>query len=194
MQTTNNNSKNNNLIITAIVAGLIIVSGAFALYGYSNSIEEKKKTETSLVLNKNDDSKMMQETAMSKDSPKDAMSVAMENSGDKMSEPVVTSGTYQNYDQSLLSNAKDGKKVVIFFNASWCSTCQAAVKDINSNLSKIDPKLILLSADYDKETSLKQKYGVTFQHTFVEVDENGNLIKKTFGLSTVDKINNYFIN
>lgn len=42
----------------------------------------------------------------------------------------------------------------------------------------IPDDVLILRADYDKEDELKQKYGVTLQHTFVVVDEKGNFIEK----------------
>jgi hypothetical protein len=39
--------------------------------------------------------------------------------------------------------------------------------------------------NYDNSTALKQKYAVTYQHTFVQVDKDGNLIKKWSGSPTL---------
>jgi hypothetical protein len=46
----------------------------------------------------------------------------------------------------------------------------------------------ILKVDYDKETELKKKYGVTYQHTLVQVDKDGNLIKKWSGSPTLTKL------
>jgi hypothetical protein len=35
-----------------------------------------------------------------------------------------------------------------------------------------------LKTDYDSNIDLRKKYGVTSQHTFVQIDSSGNLIKK----------------
>lgn len=106
-------------------------------------------------------------------------------------ENVAKAGEYKTYNQDELKTAKDGQKLLLFFNASWCPSCRSTVKDIDTNKDKINSNITILSADFDKEVDLKKKYGVTMQHTFVEVDRDGNLIKKTTGLSTVDAINNY---
>ena len=37
--------------------------------------------------------------------------------------------------------------------------------------------------DYDNEKILKQKYGVTYQHTFVKIGGQGNIIKSITGPS-----------
>jgi|694.fasta_scaffold22555_9 thiol-disulfide isomerase/thioredoxin len=102
----------------------------------------------------------------------------------------TNSGTFTDYSSNLLANAEKGS-VVLFFNASWCPSCQSTVRDINSNLDNIPGNLTILSTDYDKETALKQKYGVTTQHTFVKVDKDGNQLKKASGLNTLQEISEF---
>lgn len=93
-------------------------------------------------------------------------------------------GSYIPYDATKLALAKTGK-VVLDFRASWCPTCQALHKDITSRLNEIPANLTILDVDYDNSTALKQKYGVTYQHTFVQVDANGAVIKKWSGSPTL---------
>lgn len=92
-------------------------------------------------------------------------------------ERVEGAGSYEAYDASKLANANSGD-VVLFFRAAWCPTCRALDADIRSKLGGIPADLTILDVDYDNSTELKQKYGVTYQHTFVQVDAQGNLIKK----------------
>ena len=42
-----------------------------------------------------------------------------------------------------------------------------------------------------EETALRQKYGVTYQHTFVKVDKDGNQIKKASGLADLNAISEF---
>ncbi len=81
----------------------------------------------------------------------------------------------------------DTSAVVLFFNAKWCPSCQQANKSFLNN--KVPAGLIILSVDYDTSTELKKKYGVTYQHTFVQVDSNGNMIKKWSGSLDATKVN-----
>ena len=99
------------------------------------------------------------------------------------------SGTYIPYDISKLTLQKN----VIFFAASWCPTCQALNKSINNNLTSIPSNLTILKADYDSEVQLKQKYGITYQHTLVQVDQNGNILKKWSGSYSIDDIINQLV-
>ncbi len=64
-------------------------------------------------------------------------------------------------------------KVVYFFHASWCPDCKAADTALTSNPGAIPAKVTIVKVDYDTQTALKQKYGVTMQHTYVQVDSTG---------------------
>lgn len=93
-------------------------------------------------------------------------------------------GSYVQYDTAKLSMAKDGH-VVLFFRAAWCPTCRNVDNDIKSHLSSIPANLTILDVNYDDSKELKKKYGVTYQHTFVEVDAKGMMIKKWSGSPTL---------
>ncbi len=80
---------------------------------------------------------------------------------------------YQNYDISKLSDTKTN---ILFFAATWCPACQWADKNLSSE--NIPQNLNILKVDYDTYTDLKTKYEITMQHTFVQVDKDGNMIKK----------------
>jgi len=74
-----------------------------------------------------------------------------------------------------------GMKNVLFFYASWCPTCRAADADITAKQSSIPSGLVIHKVDYDDSSELKKKYGVMYQHTFVQVDEKGEMIAKWSG-------------
>ncbi len=181
------NSSNKSLILAGVlvlVIGGVIVS-AVAVNNRSKETtssanNSSSSVNSSLVIAK-DDIMKKDDSVMSKD---DSMKKA-ESASTK-----TAAGTYTNYSSDLVKTA-DKNNVVLFFNASWCPTCRSAVKNINENLSSIPSNLTILSADYDKEIALRQKYGVTTQHTFVKVDKDGNLLKKTSGLDTVSEISNF---
>lgn len=100
---------------------------------------------------------------------------------------TVLPGVYVSYEAGKLALAKEGD-VVLFFRASWCPGCRALDASINSSLSVIPSGLTILDVNYDTETALKQKYGVTTQHTLVQVAADGTLIKKWSGGSTLASI------
>lgn len=80
---------------------------------------------------------------------------------------------YKIYTPKLLMADKTN---ILFFAATWCPACQWADKNFLSET--IPDNINLLKVDYDTYTDLKEKYGVTMQHTYVQVDENWNEIKK----------------
>lgn len=97
---------------------------------------------------------------------------------------MMKKGSYEAYSPEKLAFAETGD-VVLFFRASWCPTCKAIDADIRAHLSAIPSGLTILDVDYDNSSALKQKYGVTYQHTFVQVDSKGAAIKKWSGTPTL---------
>jgi thioredoxin 1 len=76
--------------------------------------------------------------------------------------------------------------VVLFFNASWCPTCKATVESLDAD--GVPAGLTVVSVDYDAATDLRKQYGVTVQHTFVQVDERGDQLAKFTGAQSGDAI------
>jgi len=99
-------------------------------------------------------------------------------------DPNVLAGSYESYASEKLAFAETGN-VVLFFRASWCPSCRALDKNIKENLGAIPSDLKILDVDYDNSKELKQKYGVTTQHTLVQVDKDGNMISKWSGSPTL---------
>jgi thiol-disulfide isomerase/thioredoxin len=88
-------------------------------------------------------------------------------------------GSYKDYSpETVAAEQKAGNKVVLFFHATWCPYCKAADAAFKASPEKIPSGVTVLKTDYDSNTSLKTKYGVTTQHTFVQIDTNGNMITK----------------
>ncbi len=102
---------------------------------------------------------------------------------DAMHEP----GSYQSYSPEKTALAAT-EKVVLFFHASWCPTCRALDADINAHLSDIPEHIVILDVDYDTAASLRQKYGVTIQHTLVQVDADGAMLQKWTGSPTLAEL------
>jgi len=106
-------------------------------------------------------------------SSSDAMSSAKSPSS-ATSHSDSASQSYITYDQYQASKDKYAdSKVVLFFNAKWCPACRAINEALTSDPGKIPAKTTVVSVDYDQHTDLRQRYGVTTQHTFVQIDTNG---------------------
>lgn len=98
-----------------------------------------------------------------------------------------SAGSYEKYDSAKLAKAESGD-VILFFRASWCPSCIALDTDIKNSLRDIPADVTILEVDYDNSTELKQKYGVTYQHTFVQVNEDGNELKQWSSSPTLESL------
>ena len=103
----------------------------------------------------------------------DAMSPAPSPAA-AMSHSEAASQSYITYDQyQAFKDTYADSKVVLFFNATWCPDCRAINEALTSDPGKIPAKTTVVSVDYDQHADLRQRYGVTTQHTFVQIDTNG---------------------
>ena len=137
---------------------------------------------------KKDDTMMKGDEAMKSGETMKKDDSMMKQEADTMVKTAPTTmmqkGSYELYDASKLALADKGD-VVLFFKASWCPSCKAVDADIKANRASIKDGLTILEVDYDNSTALKTKYGVTYQHTFVQVDSKGNMIAKWSGSPTL---------
>ncbi len=159
-----------------LIIGGVVVLGiiAFVVVTLSNTAEPQEK-----AMMEKETATMEDKGAVMEKEEGDAMMEKTE--GDSMMEK----GSYESYAPEKLARANDGD-VVLFFRASWCPSCRALDADIRAN--SIPAGLTILDVNYDTETALKQKYGVTMQHTLVQVDANGTLIKKWKGTPTLSSL------
>lgn len=158
-------------IVLGILIGLVIIIGGLILYknqdnnkkGVSKSEQVSEKMTGEDKMNSN----AMEETAKMKD--------------DKMMEKntMQKSGSYKDYSPATVeAEQKAGNKVVLFFHAKWCPDCKAADAAFQNNPENIPAGVTVLKTDYDSNNDLKTKYAVTYQHTFVQIDDNEKLITK----------------
>lgn len=177
-----------------VVVAIVVVGGLGLLMVQSNQKEgammEKKAMEEKMMMEEKvmmEKKAMEEKAAMEDGAMMEKDGAAMEKDGammEKKDGAVMSKGSYGVYDASKLAMANDGK-VVLFFKASWCPTCRALDADIKANLASIPGGVTILEVDYDKSSDLKQKYGVTMQHTLVQVDAQGNLLNKWSGGNTL---------
>jgi len=109
-------------------------------------------------------------------------------------ETMPASQKYVAYSDSALANAA-GKRVVLFFYANWCPICRPADAEIGKNTAKIPDDVVIVRVNYNDsdtdaaEQALANKYGITYQHTFVLLDTNGNEVDKWSGGGLKDILN-----
>jgi thiol-disulfide isomerase/thioredoxin len=75
--------------------------------------------------------------------------------------------------------AFDGRKVVLFYWASWCPNCAAHAATIETAVRAhtLPRNLSIVKVDYDDNDVRKVGYDVTQQDTFVLVDRNGKALR-----------------
>ncbi len=104
-------------------------------------------------------------------------------------ESGVASGDYISYQNYELEAEKyQDVRVVLFFNASWCSTCKIARDNFEANLKEIPADMAIIVVDFDNSADLRKKYGVTLQHTFVHINSQEEAIKKWSGSTTISEL------
>lgn len=94
---------------------------------------------------------------------------------DSASPTIMNESRYLSYTPELFALHANTKRV-LFFYAAWCPTCQPTDKEFTLEQANIPGDVILFRTDYDHETELKTKYGVTYQHTFVYLNSDGNAL------------------
>lgn len=100
---------------------------------------------------------------------------------------ALPAGAYVDYaDYEADPQSYAAGDVVLFFNATWCPTCQEATKNLKA--ADVPEGLTVVSVDYDSSLDLRKQYGVTTQHTFVQVSADGEPLKKFTGATTVPQI------
>ncbi len=105
---------------------------------------------------------------------------------EKLVEDMMTNSRYVTNSQSALASTASGRRVLFFF-ASWCPTCKPADASFAKNESQIPDDVTIIRVNYNdpetdqEEKDLALKYGVTYQHTFVQIDSEGNEVTKWNG-------------
>ncbi len=108
------------------------------------------------------------------------------NNSEKMVDDTSASSRYVENSNTALQNAS-GNRRVLFFYASWCPTCRPADAEFRNYKDKIPADVVVIRVNYnDPETDQEEKdlanqYGVSYQHTFVQIDSDGNEITKWNG-------------
>lgn len=162
---------NNSIQIIAIIA----VVAALGLGAYSLS---QNSSQPNSVL-------PIEETSIE---PNNAMMKKDDSSLDdeKMMNDEAAGSRYVHYSKPTLDNASSNRRV-LFFYASWCPTCKPADAEFTQDANRIPTDVTLIRVNYNdpetdqEEKDLARKYGITYQHTFVQIDSAGNEVTKWNG-------------
>ncbi|MCL9972150.1 MAG: thioredoxin family protein [Candidatus Pacebacteria bacterium] len=190
---------NNTYIVAAVALIVLIGGGVYVSMMPGGQAMEKKDAmmeKTGDAMMEKGDSMMKEDGAMmEKDGAmmekKDGEAMMEKKDGAMMEKApegaMMSAGSYEAYAPEKLAKASEGD-VVLFFRASWCPTCRTLDSDIKKNAGAIPKGVTILDVNYDDSTALKQKYGVTQQHTLVQVAADGSVIGKWSGGSTLTSL------
>lgn len=92
-------------------------------------------------------------------------------------QPVVElAPRYFTYSSESLAYAKKQGKTVLYFWAPWCTSCASLDSELQNQDKVIPEDVTVLRLEYGKNIQLERKYGVTTQHTFVQVNDKDEKI------------------
>lgn len=83
-----------------------------------------------------------------------------------------SAGTYTTYDSEKIADS-NADHILLFFHATWCPSCRALDANIVANSSTIPSDVEIYKVDYDTSTDLKRQYGITTQHSLIEISADG---------------------
>lgn len=92
--------------------------------------------------------------------------------------------TVDEYQSEMESRADTA--VVYFFHADWCPSCRATEESLTAD--GVPAGLTVVKVDFDTANDLKREYGITQQHTFVQVGSDGAELGKWTGSITGEEI------
>lgn len=152
-------------IIIVIVFVIAVAAAGFFIIN-SNS-QPESKLQTTVSNNMNDSMQMA-------DRPTD--------SGTFSSSEMPTGNRYVAYSPTVLADSADTRRV-LFFYANWCPICKPADAEFQKRISEIPSDVTLIRVNYNdsdtdaEEQALADKYGVTYQHTFILLNKDGGKVK-----------------
>ncbi|OGH12225.1 MAG: hypothetical protein A2776_01750 [Candidatus Levybacteria bacterium RIFCSPHIGHO2_01_FULL_40_10] len=176
---------NKGIIIAGVVVLVLVGGGLFIANQNSQNAEQTKMAQekAAMVTLTPEQEAMEKEKAM------------MEKADDSSMMDKNANSRYAEYTKAVFDQAVD-KRRVLFFYASWCPICRPADADFKKNSSKIPEDMVVIRVNYNdpdtdqEEKELAKKYGITYQHTFVQVDSAGKELTKWNGGQTDELLAN----
>ncbi len=111
---------------------------------------------------------------------------AMASESAATSPSAASAGSYIDHAAYVRDPSAARGKVVLFFHATWCPICREVEESLTS--APVPAGLTVVKVDFDDAGELRERYGVTIQHTFVQVDPEGRQLAKWSTGTTADEI------
>ena len=160
----------NTKVIIAVVIGIVVLAGGFFYLSDMNNSQN---------------SQMAGDQAMMTEDNSAGQGEMMEKE-DQIADDAMNDSRYVPYSKSELDSAA-GTRRVLYFYANWCPTCRPADENFRQEQARIPEDVTVIRVNYNdtdtdqEEKDLAQKYGITYQHTFVQIDRQGNEVAKWNG-------------
>lgn len=178
-------------ILGLVIGAVVIVGGLWWFWGRSDDASKMMEEKDAMM---QEEEKMAPKNEMKESGApvEDKMMEQTENTmmpEEKVSESgeaMMAKGAYVEYGPGVLEGSKATKRV-LFFYASWCPFCKPADAEFRDRMSEIPAGVTVIRVNYNDpgtdqaEKDLAAKYGVTYQHTFVQIDQDGNVVTKWNG-------------
>ena len=100
-------------------------------------------------------------------------------------EEMAEGSRYVMYDKAGYGAIEDSKHVLYFY-ANWCPTCRPVDAELQSKSAQIPEDIVVVRVNYNDsdtdadEEALASEHGITYQHTFVLM-ENGQEVTRWNG-------------
>lgn len=161
------------LIVGAIAVLIMIGAGISYISNQSSDSQGTRQKEASMTSSQND-SMMEKEETMS------------DPAASSDQDTMMAKGSYVPYSQTALESTAKTKRI-LFFYANWCPTCRPVNLELQENEAKLPQGVRVVRVNYndtdtdEAEKELAKQYGITYQHTFILIDEDGKELKKWNG-------------
>lgn len=185
--------------VLVLIIGLgIVIGGAWWWVNSQSSERDKKMMESESVMKPSEGKVMMENDSKMEEGEKMEQSTTETKEGSAMKPEVVMmekSDQYTTYSKENLEQAKSSRRV-LFFYASWCPNCQPADAELSKKMSEIPSDVTVIRVNYNDpdtdqdEKDLARQYGVTYQHTFVQIDSAGQVVTKWNGGALAELLKN----
>lgn len=185
--------------VLVLIIGLgIVVGGVWWGMNSQSSVEDKKMMESESMVKPSEEKAMMENEAKMEEGEKMEQSTTETKEGSAMKPEAMMmekSDRYMTYSKQNLEQAKSSRRV-LFFYASWCPNCKPADAELNKMMSEIPSDVTVIRVNYNDpdtdqdEKDLARQYGVTYQHTFVQIDSAGQVVTKWNGGALAELLKN----
>lgn len=112
----------------------------------------------------------------------------LQNETDAMNnENAMQASSYSPFSQAAFETAQmEGKPIFLNFYANWCPTCRAAepgvvtaFEELSSDVSTVGFRVNYNDSETDAdETALAERFGITYQHSYVLLNPDGSVSEK----------------